>query len=85
MCYTLTMATIRSSDIGNYLYCRRAWWYRKLGYETTNQAELEAGSTLHRRHGRKILVAGLLRAAGFLLLLLSLVLLVTYCASLWGA
>ena len=25
------MAVIRSSDIGNYLYCRRAWWYKKQG------------------------------------------------------
>ena len=38
------MAVIRSSDIGNYLYCRRAWWYRKQGIESDNRAELAAGT-----------------------------------------
>ena len=79
MCYTLTMQVIRSSDIGNYLYCRRAWWYRRQGFESENQAELASGTELHRKHGRKVLAAGLMRSLGFLLLLLALVLLVAYC------
>ena len=75
------MPVIRSSDIGNYLYCRRAWWYRKLGYESTNQAELASGTELHRKHGRKVMVAGFLRALGFLLILLALILVVAYCTA----
>ena len=75
------MPVIRSSDIGNYLYCRRAWWYRKLGYESTNQAELVSGTELHRKHGRKVMVAGFLRTLGFLLILLALILLVAYCTA----
>ena len=75
------MQVIRSSDIGNYLYCRRAWLYRKQGYESENQAELASGTELHRAHGRKVLVSGLLRTTGFLLLLLALVLLVAYCTA----
>jgi len=75
------MRVIRSSDIGNYLYCRRAWWYRKQGFESDNQAELASGTELHRKHGRKVLAAGLLRTLGFLLLLLALVLLVAYCTA----
>jgi hypothetical protein len=77
------MPIIRSSDIGNYLYCRRAWWYRKQGYETTNQSIMDSGTALHRRHGRKVLLAGLLRVLGMLLILLALTLLVAYCASGW--
>ena len=73
------MQVIRSSDIGNYLYCRRAWWYRRQGFESENQAELASGTELHRKHGRKVLAAGLMRSLGFLLLLLALVLLVAYC------
>jgi hypothetical protein len=69
------MKTIRASDIGTYLFCRRAWWYRKQGVESTNQSELTAGTAHHSQHGRKILAAGLLRNLGLLLLLLSLVLL----------
>jgi CRISPR/Cas system-associated exonuclease Cas4 (RecB family) len=81
MCYTLPMQTIRSSEIGNYLYCHRAWWYRKQGFESENQAELASGNELHRKHGRKVLAAGLTRTIGFLLLLLALVLLVAYCTA----
>jgi CRISPR/Cas system-associated exonuclease Cas4 (RecB family) len=84
MCYTLDMPPIRSSDIGSYLYCRRAWWYRRQGYEPANQAELVYGTELHRRHGRKVLLASFLRALGMLLLLVSLVLLVIHFVSGWG-
>jgi CRISPR/Cas system-associated exonuclease Cas4 (RecB family) len=72
------MSTIRASDIGNYLYCRRAWWYRKQGVESENQAELTAGTQLHRQHGRKVLAASLLRNFALLLVLIALVLLAVY-------
>ena len=72
------MPIIRSSDIGNYLYCRRAWWYRKQGYESDNQAELASGTELHRVHGRKVMMAGLYQVLGLLLLLAALIVLVIY-------
>lgn len=72
------MQIIRASEIGTYLYCRRAWWYRKQGVESANQSELTAGTTLHRRHGRTVLAAGLLRTFGLLLLLLAFTLLTVY-------
>ena len=73
------MPITRSSDIGNYLYCRRAWWYRKEGFESENQAELAAGTEIHRQHGRKVIVSGLTRSLALLLLLAALILLVAYC------
>jgi CRISPR/Cas system-associated exonuclease Cas4 (RecB family) len=73
------MAVIRSSDIGNYLYCRRAWWYRKLGFESENQTELAAGSEIHRQHGRKVVASGLARLLALILLFAALLLLVAYC------
>lgn len=75
------MAVIRSSDIGNYLYCRRAWWYRKQGVESENQAELATGTELHHQHGRKVLASTLARTVGLILLMLALMLLVGYCTS----
>jgi hypothetical protein len=75
------MATIRASDIGSYLYCRRAWWYRRQGVESENQAELATGADLHRRHGRQVLASGLTRALATLLLAGGVVLLVAYCTA----
>jgi CRISPR/Cas system-associated exonuclease Cas4 (RecB family) len=73
------MSIIRSSDIGSYLYCRRAWWYRKLGIESENQAELAAGTEIHRQHGRKVVASSLTRSLALILLFAALVLLVAYC------
>ena len=71
---------LRASDIGTYLYCRRAWWYRKEGVESENRAEMATGTELHRRHGRKVLAAGLLRTLSLVLFLVALTLLVVYLA-----
>ena len=75
------MPVIRASDIGSYLYCRRAWRYRKDGVESENQAEMAAGTELHRRHGRKTLSALLLRTLGMVLLLAAILMLVAYCTA----
>ncbi len=77
------MRPIRSSEIGNYLYCRRAWWYRKTGVPSENQTELVAGTDLHRQHGRKVLAASLTRNLGLILLLIATLLLVAYLAFHW--
>ena len=75
------MPIIRASEIGSYLYCRRAWRYRKDGVESENQAELAAGTELHRQHGRKALSALLLRTLGMVLLLAAILMLVAYCTA----
>jgi hypothetical protein len=72
------MKAIRASDIGTYLYCRRAWWYRLHGQESVNQAELAAGTDLHHAHGRKVISAGLTRSLAWLILLVALVILAAY-------
>jgi hypothetical protein len=63
------MRTIRASEIGAYLYCRRAWWYQLQGQPSANQADLAAGVVLHSRHQRSIYAAGCLRLAAIALLL----------------
>ena len=75
------MPIIRASEIGSYLYCRRAWHYRKQGAESENQAELAAGTELHSQHGRKVLASSLLRTIGLVLFLAAIVLLVAYCTA----
>ena len=63
------MRKIRSSDIGSYLYCHRAWWYRQQGIESENLADLAGGRKLHHLHGRRVLTSGLLRIAAYTLLM----------------
>lgn len=72
------MRTIRASEIGVYLFCRRAWWYQNQGIDSSNLAELAAGTELHRRHSRMVFESGLLRLLAMLLLLAALVLLAVY-------
>lgn len=74
------MRPIRSSEIGSYLYCRRAWWYRKTGVESKNRTELAAGTELHRKHGRQVLAAALTRTLGWIMLLAAILTLVAYFA-----
>lgn len=61
---------IRASEIGEYVYCARAWWLRRVaGLEPAGRERREYGTALHRRHGR--VVAGsrvLLLVAGVLLI-----------------
>lgn len=73
------MRGIRASEIGSYLFCARAWWYRLQGIEPENQAELTAGTELHRAHGRRVIAAGFTRALALILLLVALVLLAAFC------
>ena len=75
------MRTIRASEIGLYQYCQRAWWYQSQGIESSNQAEMSAGSVMHRQHGRRVILAGLLRGAAYLFLLATLVVIAIYAAA----
>ena len=73
------MRTIRASEIGSYLFCARAWWYQRQGFEPENQAELTDGTELHRAHGRRVIASEFTRVLALLLLLASLVLLAAFC------
>jgi CRISPR/Cas system-associated exonuclease Cas4 (RecB family) len=75
------MRTIRASEVGTYLYCARAWWYRQQGIESANQAEMMSGTELHRQHGRTVIASGLTRVLAIVLLLVALALLVAYCTA----
>jgi CRISPR/Cas system-associated exonuclease Cas4 (RecB family) len=46
---------IRASEVGEYVYCARAWWLRRVGgLEPAGRERREYGTVLHRRHGRAV-------------------------------
>jgi hypothetical protein len=69
---------IRASEMGEYVYCARAWWLRRVGgLEPAGRARREHGVALHHRHGRAVagsrallVLGGLLAVAALALLLL---------------
>ena len=68
---------IRASEVGEYVFCARAWWLRRVaGLEPAGRERREFGAVLHRRHGRVVagsrallIVAGVLLVAALLFLL----------------
>lgn len=65
------MRPIRASELGTFLYCRRAWWYHSQGVESKNQQELAGGTDFHERHGQGMLRSAALSVVGRILLLLA--------------
>jgi len=70
---------IRASEIGQWVYCHRAWWLARQGFENENVAALRSGQAEHARHNQRVtralrlrLLACVLFALGILLLLSSL-------------
>jgi len=69
---------IRASEMGEYVYCARAWWLRRVGgLEPAGRERREYGVALHHRHGRAVagsrallVLGGLLAIAAMVLLLL---------------
>ena len=70
------LRTIRASELGDYTYCSRAWWYRhvlKISPPSTDTlSRLEAGTFAHQAHGRSVALSTTLRALGISLALLGL-------------
>jgi len=65
----MSYRTYCASEIGEYLYCRRAWWLKHSGaHESYNMEEMEAGNAYHHEHQRAL--TRLTCAARFALILI---------------
>ncbi|HEU5016326.1 MAG TPA: hypothetical protein VFT66_27640 [Roseiflexaceae bacterium] len=67
------LPVIRASEIGEYVYCARAWWlHRVLELEPEGRERRERGTVLHQRHGRAVAGSRALLMVAFVLLILAL-------------
>ena len=64
--------TVRASEIGTFIYCQRAWWYQRQGFEPINRSELAAGSEFHSAHAGRARSVILMRFAAVVLALAAL-------------
>ncbi|HEX5691878.1 MAG TPA: hypothetical protein VFX76_17805 [Roseiflexaceae bacterium] len=68
---------IRASEVGEYVYCARAWWLRRVaGLEPAGRERRELGVALHRRHGRAVAGSRALLGVGIALALAAVLLIV---------
>lgn len=76
------MRVIRASEIGEYVFCHRAWWLHQLrGLASANARVMEAGTEHHAAHGLRVWLASALRVLAFALGALAIL---TFIASLLG-
>ncbi len=69
--------TINVSEIADYAYCSRAWWYRHVAQipvpRNGKYGRLAAGTRAHRSHGNWVRTGMRLRFAGISMALLGLI------------
>jgi hypothetical protein len=73
---------LSASELGEYAYCRRAWWLRAVEGVTTEAQgrRFGAGHAAHRRHASSLWWA---RALGWLAALLAAAALAALASSIW--
>jgi len=74
---TGSRSVIRASEVGEYGYCSRAWWYRHVVKVSPpkgeGKARLAEGTRLHAAHGKQVGTASALRALAIGLLIVGLI------------
>lgn len=51
----MSYSWIRASEISEYVYCRRAWWLRRVrAIASQNVTQLRAGTRHHEQHGQLV-------------------------------
>lgn len=49
---------IKASEIGTYVFCRRAWWFERTGASSSREPERAAGTAYHASYGERVASAG---------------------------
>lgn len=70
---------IRASELGQYLYCAKAWWLGSVeGVPSSNVRELDAGTAAHEQHGQTVKLSVWLGRAGLVCLVFGILLLILF-------
>jgi hypothetical protein len=66
-----------ASELGEYLYCRRAWWFKNIhGLKSANIRRMQSGSRFHVTHGKRVRRLPWLRGLAYALIFISILILV---------
>lgn len=64
------MAIMRASEVGEYVYCARAWWLRRVvGLQPAGRERRLQGTRRHARHARTVQASQVVLRLALLLLL----------------
>ena len=73
---------LRASEIGEYVYCHRAWWLHRVhGLESANRAQMEAGTIRHVEHGRAVQRADWMRRAAIVFFVAAIFFALMFCVA----
>jgi hypothetical protein len=62
---------IRASEIGEYVYCRRAWWLKRVkGLQSGHVRQLDDGRRYHEKHGAKVRTHSWMRKLAYVFIFL---------------
>lgn len=65
---------IRASEIGEYVFCHRAWWLHQVqGVEPGGRARREHGTAMHAAHNRRVWASQALLIGGLVLLIAAVI------------
>lgn len=69
---------VRASELAEFEFCQRAWWYARQGAVNASSARLKQGAAWHTELAQRTLATGCLRFGAYLLLLGAVVAMVVY-------
>lgn len=63
---------INASELGEYLYCNRAWWFKNVrSLKSENVRRMQSGSKFHTTHSRRVRRIPWLRGLAYALIFLA--------------
>lgn len=66
-----TAAIVSASELGQYTFCARSWWYQHQGFPSVNQNAMESGKDYHHAVGKRTRRTHLVRIVLLLLLFIT--------------